>query len=237
MEMFYWPLFDLLLWGITGSAVQAQTVGDNQIGLLIVLGMLLWLVLQRTQHEMSMSFLTDMWDGNLTNIFISPLTFSEWFLAVSLISSVKMALSFGFASLVAGLLYQLQLFQMGLQIIPIIILLVCFGWALSALNIGALFLFGSKAQTLSWIVIAFLAPFSAIYYSADALPIWAQWLGALLPTRYAFEAARTLFTTGILDQRQLLVGFALGIGYAVIALWLLKHAIYLSLQRGLFKNK
>lgn len=239
MEIFYWPLFDLLLWGITGNAMQLQAGGGSlsQVGVLIVVGMLLWLILQRTQHEVSIGFLTDMWDGNLTNLFISPLSFTEWFLAVVLISFVKMFLSFCFAAVMAVLLYQINIFMPGVELLPSMVLLLLFGWSLSAINIAVLFIFGSKAQAFSWILITFVAPFSAVYYSIAALPDWAKLIARLLPSSYALEAARQVFTVGTYDQQALLRGYALAVGYLMATLWLLKRAIYFSLQRGLFKNK
>lgn len=203
----------------------------------MVLGMLLWLILQRTQHEINMGFLTDMWDGNLMNLFISPLSFSEWFLAVVLMGLVKMVLSFSFAAAVAALLYQVNVFIVGPQLLLSMLLLLLFGWSLSALNIAALFLFGSKAQAFSWTIISFIAPFSAVYYSISALPEWASWFGRLLPSSYAFETARQVFSTGEFALDSLVWGYSLVIGYLVINFWILKQAIFLSLQRGLFKNK
>jgi ABC-2 type transport system permease protein len=117
------------------------------------------------------------------------------------------------------------------------LLLLLFGWSLSAINIAVLFLFGSKAQAFSWIVIAFVAPFSAIYYSVAALPEWARVFGALLPSSYAFEAARQVFTAAQFDTAPLLMGYGLAMTYLVGAFLLLRWSIYFSLQRGLFKNK
>lgn len=239
LEIFYWPLFDLLLWGIAGTAVQSQTaLGlSTQLGSFMILGTLLWLILQRTQHEVNMGFLTDMWDGNLTNLFISPLSFAEWFLAVVSIGLVKMLLSFSFAASIAIALYQINVFTPGIQLLPSMLLLLLFGWSLSAVNIAVLFIFGSKAQAFSWIIIAFVAPFSAIYYSVAALPEWARIFGMVLPSSYAFEAARQVFTTARFDTGPLVIGYGLAIGYLMAALLLLRWSINLSLQRGLFKNK
>lgn len=237
MEMFYWPLFDLLLWGITGTTVQLQLTGNNKMGLMIVLGMLLWLILQRTQHEVSMSFLTDMWDGNLVNLFISPLAFSEWFFAVAVMSLFKMLTSFLFAGIVALILYQVNVFTLGVGLVPIILLLLLFSWSISAVNVSVLFLFGSKAQTISWLIIAFITPFSAVYYEVNALPDWARFIGLFLPTSYAFEAMRSLFHWGMFNRIALVNGFILATIYATLTLWFLRYSINLSLQRGLFKNK
>jgi ABC-2 type transport system permease protein len=237
LEIFYWPLFDLLLWGITGFAIQNRVGEANQVGFIIILGMLLWLILQRMQHEVSMCFLTDMWDSNLVNLFISPLSFQEWFFAVTVVGFIKMMLSFLFAISVAFVMYQLNLFALGITLVPIFGLLLLFGWAIGAMVVSVLFLFGSKAQTFSWIIITFIAPFSAIYYSVSALPNWAQFLGKLLPASYAFEAARKLLTTNILDYQILWRGYVLALLYVLFSLFMLRQSIYLSLQRGLFKNK
>src|SRR5437762_2864483 len=59
----------------------------------------------RAQREISTGLLEELWNKNLINIFVSPLTFSEWLISIFIVSIIKTAISFLFMCFLAFLLY------------------------------------------------------------------------------------------------------------------------------------
>jgi ABC-type molybdate transport system ATPase subunit len=75
-EILYWPLVELLIWGYVSMYLQVNRVPAVVAGLLG--GVLLWQVLFRSQSEVSIAFMEDVWSRNLLNVFASPLTQAEY---------------------------------------------------------------------------------------------------------------------------------------------------------------
>lgn len=74
MEIFYWPLLDLLLWGfITLYLAKYKQTLPNFAGFLLG-ALILWDILFRSQQGISVSFLEDVWSRNFLNLFASPLS-------------------------------------------------------------------------------------------------------------------------------------------------------------------
>src|ERR1035437_9197094 len=77
-DMFYWPALDLFVWGLTGlyfARLSSQFSHSTEI---ILTGVIFWIVIWRAQYEITTNLLSEMWDYNLVNIFMSPLTVIEW---------------------------------------------------------------------------------------------------------------------------------------------------------------
>src|SRR5579872_4620264 len=127
-DVFYWPLIDLLLWGLASTYLRTYIPKAPTIVLMIISGLLLWIIVWRGQYEITVNLLQELWDGNLVNIFVSPLKFSEWISALLIIGILKAAISISFASLVAFFLYKVQIFYYGFYLLPFLLLLIMSGW-------------------------------------------------------------------------------------------------------------
>ncbi|HYF05871.1 MAG TPA: ABC transporter permease, partial [Patescibacteria group bacterium] len=75
-DMLYWPVLDLMLWGVT-SKYFTEASGTGDIVLLVLSGLVFWGVFWRGQYEVPLNLLEDIWGQNLINMFASPLKFSE----------------------------------------------------------------------------------------------------------------------------------------------------------------
>ena len=93
-DAFYWPLLDLLLWGLTSSYIKESSGGQTNILLLVISGIVFWLIFWRAQYEICMGLLDELWNKNMVNIFITPLKFWEWVTAWLFMGIAKGALSF-----------------------------------------------------------------------------------------------------------------------------------------------
>lgn len=234
-DMFYWPTLDLLLWGITTTYMQSLAPDANQIVMMIVSGILLWIIIWRGQYEITVSLLNELWDRNLINIFVTPLRFSEFIISFIILGLIKGFMSFGFASLVAFFLYKVGIFTYGWYLIPFILLLIMNGWWVGFLIAGIIMRFGTRVEALAWITIYVISPFAAIYYPLSVLPGWAQIIAKLIPASYIFEGAREVLHTGTLDPQKIVICFVLNIVYLCLAIIFLKKSFNKILSKGLVK--
>lgn len=173
-DAFYWPTIDLIIWGLTSSYFVSLAPGTAKIMIAVIGGILFWVIPWRTQYEITVNVLVELWDKNLANIFVSPLKFSEWITSLILVGITKSLVSIAFASLVAFILYKVNIFMYGFYLIPFLFLLLMFGWWVGFLVAAIILKFGSRVQTLAWTVPWAVAPFSAIYFPVSILPNWAQ---------------------------------------------------------------
>lgn len=232
-DMFYWPLMDLLLWGLTGlyfSKINASNPHSVQI---ILTGVVFWLVVWRGQYEINLNLLAELWDKNLVNIFVTPLKISEWILSLLIFGFLKMIASLIFVAVVSFILYKFNVFMYGLFIIPVIISLMLTGWTIGFIVASALIMFGERIQTIAWIGGAILAPFSAIYYPLSILPAWAQKAALFIPSSYMFEGMREFILTGTISLEKFLISFSLNIIYLTLSIWLFMSMFKKSRKLGL----
>lgn len=235
-DMFYWPMIDLLLWGLTSQYMRMQAQDQGyQLMLMIISGLLFWIVVWRAQYEITVNFLSEIWDKNLVNIFVSPLRFNEWLLAVYVVGVSKMIISFTFASVMAFLLYKVNVLTYGWYAPIFSIILMIMGWAVGMLVASVILRFGTKAQTLAWCAVMVVSPFSAIFYPLAILPNWAQQISRFVPASYVFENARRLIQTGVVNWVELGTALCLSLLYFGLAFRLISHSFAKAKERGLIK--
>lgn len=234
-DIVYWPMTDLVLWGLTSLFIRSVNPGFSQYFVAIVSGIIFWQIVWRTQIEVSVDILEEIWNKNMIHLFASPLSFLEWILSFILLSLLKLCVSLSFVSILAFVLYKVNIFSFGLYLVPFIGLLTVAGWCLGIL-IGAVILrYGSRVQVLAWSLGWLVAAFSAIYYPVSILPFWAQKISYALPTSHIFEGMRSIIFQGTLDIRQLEISLALDLIYLVLAGLILRANFKKILTKGLIK--
>ncbi|MDO8592942.1 MAG: ABC transporter permease [bacterium] len=233
VDVFYWPVVDLLLWGLTSVFVKSFAPELPNIVLIIVSGIVFWLFVWRAQSDMSISLLDDLWNKNLINMFVSPLKFSEWIISFIILGFLKIIIGFLFAALIAFILYQVNIFYFGFYLIPFALLLMMTGWWVGMFVNSLIMRLGSNMETLAWSMVMVISPFSAIYYPLSILPGWMQKISLLVPTSYIFEGARQVIDQGTLDWSKIIISLALNLIYLLLAIIFLKKSFKKMLQRGL----
>jgi ABC-2 type transport system permease protein len=89
VDSFYWPSLDIVVWGLTISAMQQQGQTPLNQVLIILVATILWFIMWRGQGEITVNFLEELWSENLTNLFASPLRLVEWMTALCIIGVMK----------------------------------------------------------------------------------------------------------------------------------------------------
>lgn len=232
-DAFYWPIIDLILWGLTSAYFTKYATNIPQIALLMLSGVLLWIIVWRGQSEITIGILDDLWNKNLINIFASPLKFSEWITALVTLGIIKAFLSFSFGLFVAYLLYAINIFSYAFYIIPFALLLIMTGWSMGFFIAALILRYGTRIQTLAWTAPWIVSPFSAIYYPVAALPDWAQKISSLIPTSYIFEGMREVINTGNFDPMKVFMSFMLNIVYLILSIYFLKSSFNKLMKKGL----
>lgn len=230
-EVFYWTLIDVLLWGLTAKYFESDP--QSNVLKLILSGIIFWGFVQRSQFEVNINILEELWNKNLINLFVSPITFWEWISGILSISVFKVFLNFLAGTIIILLVYRINIFDFGLYIIPFAFLLTLSGWIVSFF-IGALLLtYGTKIQSFGWSIIFLFAPFSGIYYPIETLPIWAQTLSKFIPMSYIFDGIRKVVETNNFDIRNIVMCVLISFVYLVIGMYLLRKSFNRLLLRGM----
>jgi ABC-2 type transport system permease protein len=233
-DAFFWPTVDIVLWGMTSSFFAGSLEGGKSTLVLGLLGgIILWIFPWRSQYEIAVNLLEDLWNRNLVNIFVSPVRFAEWVTALLLLGVGKALISFAYASALIYFLYAANILSVGLILVPWAVLLIMFGWVFGLLVAGVIMRYGTKIQTLAWTSIYIVAPFAAVYYPVSSLPGWARTISHFVPASYVFEAMRAAFSGSPLPLSDLLWPTIVCLSYFAVAVYMIHQSFKHILKRGL----
>ena len=195
VELVFWPLVDLLVWGFLTTYLQGHGAGGlpSSISFLIG-GMILWDVLFRSQQGVAISFLEDVWTRNLLNVFVAPVRTAEYVGATCVVGLLRVGVTLILLTIVAALAYQFKLTSLGLGLLPFLGNLILFGWFLGMISTALIMRFGQAAESLAWAVPFFIQPLAAVFYPVSVLPNWLQPAAMALPCTPVFEGMRSVLS-------------------------------------------
>lgn len=231
-NVLYWPFLNIVIWGIT--SIWIQNFSDNpHLIETILLGLVLWQIVFRINLETARGLFEELLHHNVVNIFSTPLTLAEWILAMMIMGFINMIVVMACSSLAVWLLYNVNMLSLGWHLIPFMLLLLMSGWFIGFFICGLLIYWGLKAQDFIASVGYIFAPFSAVFYPLDALPLSAQRIGNVLPTTPVFEAMRELINTGTYSSQFLIKSLVLNIVYLILSIGFFYLQFARSKQKGL----
>lgn len=216
MDVFFWPVLELLVWGFLSLYLEHLNLNNVNIVSFLLGALIFWELLNRSQQAVTISFLEDVWEKNLLNLFVTPLRIIEFLLSTVVLGLVRIVMQAIVLGVIALFLYGFNIFQFGLYTLPFIVSLLLFGWVLGLLVVAIILRFGTSAQVLAFGVIFLIQPFSAVFYPVAALPTVLQWLAYALPSTYVFEGMRAVITTGTVEWSTLAISFGLNILYLAL---------------------
>jgi len=230
MEIFYWPLLDLVLWGFISLYLARSRAGLPNVVTFFLGALILWDILFRSQLGISVSFLEDVWARNFLNLFVSPLRPSEYLTSLMMVSAVKIVLAGGIMSLLAWALYSFNIFVIGVSLVPFVLNLVALGWAIGIFTTALILRFGQQAEILAWGIAILFQPVSAVFYPVAVLPPVLRWLARYVPSSYVFEGMREVVASGRLPVGKLVWAAGLNVIYlAVVTVFF--YAIFRSVRK------
>jgi len=230
MEIFYWPLLDLVLWGFISLYLARYQANLPNFVTFFLGALILWDILFRSQLGISVSFLEDVWARNFLNLFVSPLKPGEYLVSLMLVSAVKIVLAGGIMSLLAWVFYSFNIFVVGISLVPFVLNLVALGWAIGIFTTALILRFGQQAEILAWGIAILFQPVSAVFYPVTVLPPVLRWLARYVPSSYVFEGMREVVAGGRLPVAKLLWATGLNAVYmAVVTVFF--YAIFRSVKK------
>ncbi|MCR4328574.1 MAG: ABC transporter permease [Patescibacteria group bacterium] len=233
MDILYWPVMELLIWGFLSVYLEKLNFGGVSVVTVLLGGILFWELLSRAQGAVSVAFLEDVWERNFLNIFVTPLKTIELLAAWFLIGLVRIVLVGIVAGGLAFLFYKFNIFTFGIYLIPFVLNLLLFGWIAGLFAIGIILRYGSSAQIIAWGILFLIQPFVAVFYPVSALPQSIQWICWILPPTYVFEGMRTVLATGVLPFRDFLLAAGTNAIYLVLVVWFFFRMFARVKEKGL----
>jgi len=233
MEIFYWPVLDLLVWGFL-TVYLSRNPGAVAAWTGYLLGaMILWDILYRSQQAVCISFLEEIWSRNLLNLFASPLSPGEFLSATMLLSFVKFLLASVVTVTLAWALYSFNIFRLGYYLIPLAGNLIAMGWTIGIITTAIILRYGEKAEVMAWGLALLIQPFGCVFYPVSALPSMLRPVAYALPCTYVFEGMREALSRGEASAQNFWAPIALNALYLAGA-WLFFKSRYRAAQeRGL----
>jgi len=233
LEIVYWPVMDLLVWGFLSLYVARLRGGGAQAIAFLLGGMILWDIFYRAQQAISVSFLEDIWTRNLVNVFVTPVSTAEFIAAMLLLGVMKVIVTGLLLSALALALYTFNLFQFGLPLIPFVLNLLLSAWGIGLITTAMILRFGQGAETLAWAIPFLFQPFSAVFYPVTVLPAFLRPAAWALPTTQAFEGMRAVLSGSAIPWT--VAGWALAENVVLLGLSgvVFARVMYIARDRGL----
>lgn len=234
VEMVFWPMVDILVWGFLTMFLKQNTEGDFPEFIVFLLGaMILWDILFRAQQGVAISFLEDVWTRNLLNVFVAPVRNFEYVGATFVVGLLRICVTGVVLGLIAWFAYAFNVFVMDWYLIPFFLNVLMFGWSLGMISTALILRWGQAAESLAWAVPFFIQPVVAVFYPVSVLPDWMHPIAYALPATHVFEGMREVMATGTMNLQTLWAAFGLNLMYLGLAGWLFARILHTTRRRGL----
>jgi len=217
LPMFAWVAIDIVLWGfITRYLESVSAAGINFVSTLLG-AVLLWDLFTRIMQGITTAFLEDVWSRNFLNLFATPLRISEYVTGLVLTSLATSTAGLITMLLLATLFFGLSYFTLGALLIPLLLVLCCFGIALGILASAMVLRLGPASEWLVWPLPALLSPFACVFYPLSVLPHWMRAVAYALPPAYVFEGMRAVLAGHAPATAPLVYAVILALAYIAAA--------------------
>ena len=192
LELIYWPALQMTLWGFITLFFETHSSWVAEAAGILISAVLLWDVMFRGQISLFLSFIEEIWSRNLGHLFVSPLRPGEMIMALLLVSLVRTLIGVGGAAILAIILFDVSVFELGVPLVAFFANLIIMGWSLGLIVSGLVLRFGQGAESLGWAAIFLVQPVSGVYYPISVLPNWLQPIATAIPSTHVFEGLRAI---------------------------------------------
>ena len=217
LEMFFWPVMELLVWGMLTQYLQTGPFKVSGFIKFLLGAMIFWDILYRAQQATTISFLEDIWARNLLNIFVAPVRISEFIVATYCVGFVKILITVAGLSTLAAVCYHFNVLSMGFALIPLFINLLVMGWAVGMVTTGMIMRWGQASEALAWGIPFLIQPFCAAFYPLDSMPAWIRPISLAIPATHVFEGMRAVLAGQGLSLKCVLCAAGLNLIYLTAA--------------------
>lgn len=233
IDLFYFSVITVVVWGLISNYLSGSSNPLSAHYLLI--GMILWEIIRVIQYSISVGALWNIWSRNLSNMFISPLSLTEYIVASLISAVIKALLILIIISFIAFLVFKFNILEMGiLNSTMYFINLTAFAWSVGIVVLGFIFRYGTRIQALAWGIVFIFQPLSASFFPVKVLPEFLQKVAFLIPATHIFEAARFNLTNPATNWTEINIAIVENIIYAIIGIWFFNKMFNKSKETGQF---
>ena len=214
-DIIVFPFTNILVFGF----LSVYLSGENPLAAQYVLsGMLLWGVIWIVQYSVTLGSLWNIWSKNLANLFIAPMSLSEYITAHTLSGILKALLVLLVNASLSILVFDFNLFSMGFTTLALAFVnLAMFAYALGIFLLGLIWQYGTRIQAVSWSLVGLIQPLVAAFYPLAVLPYVIQAVAILCSPTFVFEATRYALEYGSVAWDLFLIAFLQNVVYCVLA--------------------
>ncbi|MEO5785641.1 MAG: ABC transporter permease [Casimicrobiaceae bacterium] len=232
VSMMYYPTVTMVLWAFLTVYLAPTTSFLQSAPGFFIGAVLLWDVLFRGQLGVSLTYVEELYSRNLGNLFVSPLTLTEFVTGQLVMSVLRTLIGVGGACFFAWLLFRYSIFSLGLPLVAFFAQLLVFGWAIGLAVSAMIMRWGLGAEELAWAAIFLIAPVSGVYYPIAVLPPWLQTVAYALPSAHVFEGMRAVLLQGTFAWSHFWSAVALDAVYLVVGIAIFALAVRHARRHG-----
>jgi ABC-2 type transport system permease protein len=223
LDLCYWPIVQMILWGFIQSFMMRQSSFFAQAGGILMGAVMLWDVLFRGQISLSLSFFEEVYSRNLGQLMATPLKIGEYMGALMIVSLMRTLIGLFPATLLAIWFFGFSVYSLGIALVAFVAILIAFGWSVGLFVSGLVLRYGLGAEGFAWALIFALAPLCGVYYPTTILPGWLQYFSAVVPGSYIFNGMRAVLIQHVVRIEDLFIAAALDVVWLAIgasAFWM-----------------
>ncbi|OGY26757.1 MAG: hypothetical protein A2Z11_02165 [Candidatus Woykebacteria bacterium RBG_16_43_9] len=235
MDLFFFSIMNILVFGFIATFLFGSK--NSIAGAYLLLGLLLWEVIRINQYSMSVGSLWNVWSKNLSNMFVAPMSLTDYLIAHMVSGVAKSLFIFLIISFMSISLFKFNVFDIGLNNLSAsFINLIIFSWSVGIIILGIIFRYGTRIQAFAWGLIFLFQPLTAAFFPLKILPIFIQKISYAFPATYVFEAARGNLSDKSFNWSYQGIAFAENIFYFLFSLWLFNLLFRRSKETGQFAS-
>ena len=233
LELMYWPLMQMLMWGFITVFLSEQSSWVAQGAGVLISAMLLWDVLFRANLGFAVPFLEEMWSRNFGQLFISPLRPGELVASLMVMSLIRTLIAILPAAVLSMVFFDVWVFSLGPPLIAFFANLLVMGWSVGLVVSAIVLRHGMGAEGICWAAVYLFAPVSGVYYPIAILPAWLQPVAWALPSSYVFEGMRAVLFDNVFRVDYLLGAAGLNVFYLAVAVAFFLYTVHVAREKGL----
>ncbi|MFZ4515715.1 MAG: ABC transporter permease [Acidimicrobiia bacterium] len=217
------PIAEVLVYAlITHFLVGDQ--GNVSDGQFIVVGSIVWILINEFQRGFTLAFFDLLWDHTLMSVWTAPVRLWEWFVGAA-ISSCMITGTTGVVVVTTASAFGVPMGRLGWSIVPAVVVGALLALAISILVIICVMRWGHGAAELAWGVGAMLSPLSGAFVPVSALPGFLQPIASVLPTTLIFTALREAWTGAGIPWASFGIAFAVAVMFLAFSFLALYRAL------------
>ncbi len=188
VEIFYFPLTTMLMWGFFASYSKSL---EFEAGLLVLVINLFWNFAYVAQSTVNMQMMEDSWSGSLKQLFLSGVSEIEY-VASRMVTATAVSIPVLVMMFAVAFFSGWSFFEVLPVVAAISALTLLTSLAMAVLIVGLIVVLGRGYGFLAWSALQAFVLLSAPFFPKELFPGFVRVVAEVMPYTYIFEAARNL---------------------------------------------